>query len=119
MEIPKRIRDEADYFYEASDNQDYVISMVSGSYIPKHGSVFEIRHYHHIDRDRSNNAIWNLAPLSYEEHVILIHSKNDAETQRKLYENMYERFPEHEEHYRKYLIEKVERGEFKSVKYKK
>ncbi|WP_288910974.1 hypothetical protein [uncultured Thomasclavelia sp.] len=104
MNIPTKIRKEADKFYEAYDNQDYVISVASGKYIPKKGDVFNIRHYHHIDRNRSNNEIWNLAPLSYEEHILKEHTKCDKNQRLSIYENMCNLFPSHEDHYRKYLL---------------
>ena len=104
MEIPLKVRKKADAFYEAYDNSAYVISVASGKYLPKKGDVFTIRHYHHIDRDRSNNEIWNLAPLSYEEHIIKEHSKCDKEQRVCIYENMCKHFPEYEEHYREHLL---------------
>lgn len=111
MEIPLKVRKQADLFYEAHDNSNYVISVASGKYLPKKGDVFNVRHYHHIDRNRSNNEIWNLAPLSYEEHILEEHTKCNLEQRGKIYENMCQIFPEHEEHYRKYLLKaEVENG---------
>ena len=112
MEIPRKIRKEADEFYEAYDNSDYVVDykgqylpMVDykGQYLPKKGDVFTIRHYHHIDHNRSNNELWNLTPLSYNDHIIEVHSKNNQDVLNGVYEFMVEKFPTHEEHYRKYL----------------
>lgn len=45
MEIPIKIRKQLDVFYEAEDNQDYVVDY-KGAYLPKKGSIFNIRHYH-------------------------------------------------------------------------
>lgn len=104
MEIPKKVRKQLDKLYEAYDNQDYIIGL-RGQYIPKKGNVFVIRHYHHIDRNRSNNELWNLVPLTYNDHIIEIHTKNNKEVKELIYEFMSNRFPEHEEHYRKYLLE--------------
>lgn len=104
MEIPKKVREELDKIYEAYDNQAYIIDY-KGQYLPKKGDVFTIRHYHHIDRDRSNNELWNLVPLSYQNHIIEIHSKNNPIVKQAIYDFMVERYPEHEEHYRKYLLE--------------
>ncbi len=104
MEIPLKVRKEADKVYEAQDSLGYVVSVASGKYLPKKGDVFTIRHYHHIDRDRSHNEVWNLAPLSYEEHILNEHSKCDKEQRKRIYENMTKIFPEHEEHYREYLL---------------
>lgn len=104
MEIPKKIRKQLDELYEAPDNIDYVVDY-KGQYIPKKGSVFVIRHYHHIDQDRSNNEPWNLTPLTYNDHIIEIHTKNNKEVKKQIYEFMSNKFPEHEEHYRKYLLE--------------
>ncbi len=104
MNIPTKIRKQLDTIHEAPDNQDYVISVASGRYLPKKGDVFSIRHYHHIDRNRSNNNLWNLAPLSYEEHIINEHKDCDKLQREMIYNNMCRIFPEHEEHYRKYLL---------------
>ncbi|MBE6156963.1 MAG: hypothetical protein E7161_04405 [Firmicutes bacterium] len=103
MEIPKKVREELDKIYEAYDNQAYIIDY-KGQYLPKKSDVFTIRHYHHIDRDRSNNELWNLVPLSYQDHIIEIHSKNNQIVKQAIYDFMIERYPEHEEHYRKYLL---------------
>lgn len=104
MEIPKKVRQELDKLYEAYDSPDYVVDY-KGQYLPKKGDVFKIRHYHHIDRDRNNNQLWNLTPLSYNDHIIEIHSKNNKEVKEMIYEYMVNKFPEQEEHYRKYLLE--------------
>nr|DAU67708.1 MAG TPA: hypothetical protein [Caudoviricetes sp.] len=104
MEIPKKVKQELDKLYEANDNPDYVVDY-KGQYLPKKGDVFTIRHYHHIDQDRSNNELWNLVPLSYNDHIIEIHSKNNKEIKEKIYERMRHIFPEKEEHYRKYLLD--------------
>ena len=103
MEIPKKVREELDKIYEAYDNQAYIIDY-KGQYLPKKGSVFTIRHYHHIDRNRSNNELWNLVPINYEDHIIKLESKNSIEVKQAIYDFMVERYPEHEEHYRKYLL---------------
>ena len=42
MEIPLKVRKQADLFYEAYDNQDYVISVASGKYLPKKGDVLRM-----------------------------------------------------------------------------
>lgn len=105
MEIPKKVRNELDKLYEAYDNPDYVVDY-KGQYLPKKGDVFVIRHYHHIDHDRTNNNLWNLIPLSYNDHIIEIHSKNNKLLKKKIYERMIQIYPEYEEHYRKYLLEK-------------
>lgn len=102
MKIPKKLRKQADEFYEAFDNSDYVVDY-KGQYLPKKGDVFTIRHYHHIDRDRSNNELWNLTPLSYQDHIIKLHSENDKDVQEGIYDFMVEMFPSHEEHYKRYL----------------
>lgn len=102
MEIPVKIRKELDMLYESYDNQDYIIDY-KGQYLPKKGDIFIIRHYHHIDRNRNNNEIWNLVPLSYNDHIIEIHSKNNQFVKDMIYDFMSSKFPEHEEHYRKYL----------------
>lgn len=104
MEIPGKLRSELDELYEAFDNPDYVIDY-RGQYLPKKGDVFIIRHYHHIDQNRSNNELWNLIPLNYNDHIIEIHSKNNKEVKKMIYEFMVNKFPEHEKHYRKYLLE--------------
>lgn len=105
MEIPKKIREQLDKFYEACDNPAYVVDY-EGKYIPKIGDIFTIRHYHHIDQNRNNNEPWNLTPLTYQDHVIEIHSKNNSDVKEAIYEFMTNLFPKHEEHYRKYLLEK-------------
>lgn len=104
MEIPKKVRNELDKLYEANDNPDYVVDY-KGQYLPKKGNVFTIRHYHHIDKNRNNNELWNLTPLSYNDHIIEIHSKNNKKIKKGIYDSMRNRFPEYEEHYRKYLLE--------------
>lgn len=104
MEIPKKVREELDKIYEAYDNQAYIIDY-KGQYLPKKGDIFTIRHYHHVDRSRQNNELWNLVPLSYQDHIIEIHSKNNPIVKQAIYDFMVERYPEHEEHYRKYLLE--------------
>lgn len=104
MEIPKKVREKLDKLYEAYDNMDYVVDY-EGKYIPKKGDVFTIRHYHHIDQDRTNNELWNLTPLTYKDHIEEIHSKNNKEVKSKIYDFMVEKYPEQEEHYRKYLLE--------------
>lgn len=104
MEIPKKVRNELDKLYEANDNPDYVVDY-KGQYLPKKGNVFIIRHYHHIDKNRNNNELWNLTPLSYNDHIIEIHSKNNKKIKKGIYDSMCNRFPEYEEHYRKYLLE--------------
>ena len=103
MEIPKKVREELDKIYEAYDNQAYIIDY-KGQYLPKKGDVFNIRHYHHVDRSRQNNELWNLVPLSYQDHIIEIHTKNNTKVKQAIYAFMMERYPEHEEHYRKYLL---------------
>ena len=70
-----------------------------------YSNVFTIRHYHHIDRDRTNNELWNLAPLDYNEHIIEIHSKNNKIILSDIYDGMCKIFPEKEEFYRKYLLD--------------
>ena len=104
MEIPKKVRDELDKLYEAYDNPDYIVDY-KGQYLPKKGNLFTIRHYHHVDRDRSNNELWNLVPLGYNDHIIELHSKNNKEVKQGIYEFMCNQFPEHEAHYRKNLLE--------------
>lgn len=104
MEIPKKVRNELDKLYEAYDNPDYVVDY-KGKYLPKKGDIFKIRHYHHIDQNRSNNELWNLVPLSYNDHIIEIHSKNNKEIKTEIYYYMIDRFPQHKEHYKKYLLE--------------
>lgn len=107
MEIPVKVREELDKMYEAEDSQAYIVGL-KGQYLPKKGSIFTIRHYHHIDRNRSNNEIWNLVPLSYDDHIIKLEKKNSKETKKQIYEFMVNRFPEHEEHYKKCLLEVVD-----------
>lgn len=106
MEIPKTVRNELDKLYEAIDNSDYVVDY-KGQYLPKKGNIFKIRHYHHIDQNRSNNEIWNLIPLSYNDHIIEIHSKNNKQIKRRIFEYMVEKYPNHYEHYKKYLLEEI------------
>ena len=103
MEIPKKIRERLDYMYEAADNSSYIIDY-KGKYLPKTGNAFIARHYHHIDQDRTNNELWNLVPISYQDHIIGVHTKNDKIVKKAIYNVMVERYPEHEEHYRKYLL---------------
>lgn len=105
MEIPKKVRKALDKLYEASDNSEYVIDF-KNEYLPKRGNIFKIRHYHHIDRNRKNNESWNLTPLSYVDHVVKLHGKNEEQIKKGIYKFMTNKFPEHEEHYRKYLLEK-------------
>ena len=76
MEIPNKVRKQLDVIYEAWDNPDYVVDYM-GRYLPKKGDVFNIRHCHHIDQNRSNNQLWDLVPLSYEDHVTKIQFKNN------------------------------------------
>lgn len=104
MEIPKKIREQLDKLYEAYDNPDYIIDY-KGQYLPKKGDIFNIRHIHHISQNRSENEIWNLVPLSYNDHIIEIHTKNNPIVKRAIYDFMCDKFPEHEEHYRKYLLD--------------
>ena len=104
MEIPRNVREELDKLYEAYDNTSYIVDY-KGTYLPKRGSVFTIRHYHHIDRDRTNNELWNLVPLSYNDHIIEIHTRNNQNVKKEIYEFMVYKFPKFEEHYRKYLLE--------------
>ena len=104
MEIPKKVRKELDKLYEAQDNSAYIVDY-KGQYLPKKGDVFTTRHYHHINQDRSNNEIWNLVPLSYGDHIGEIHTKNNPKVKHEIYKFMVDRFPGHEEHYRKYLLE--------------
>lgn len=108
MEIPSKVREQLDSIYEAHDNSDYVADY-RGTYLPKKGNIFVIRHYHHIDQNRSNNEVWNLVPLSYNDHIIEIHSKNNPYIKESLYHFMVDHFPEHEDHYRKYLLQQKKR----------
>lgn len=106
--IPKKIREQADKLYEAPDNSNCVISAASGRYVPKNGTIFSVRHYHHLDHDRSHNEIWNLAPLTYEEHILKEHSASAVALQQQhisIYEYMSNIFPEHEPFYKKVLLE--------------
>ena len=103
MEIPIKVRKQLDSIYEAPDNSNYVIDY-RGVYLPKTGDVFNIRHYHHIDQDRTNNELWNLVPLSYNDHIVEIHSKNNHAVKSYIYYFMTLRYPEHEKHYDKYLL---------------
>lgn len=104
MEIPLKVRKELDRLYEANDSQAYIVDF-KGQYLSKQGSIFIIRHYHHIDRNRSNNKIWNLVPISYHDHIIELHTKNNNEIKRQIYAFMVNKFPEHKRHYKKYLLE--------------
>lgn len=104
MEIPKKIREQLDKIYEADDNSNYIVDY-KGQYLPKKGDVFVIRHYHHIDQNRNNNELWNLVPLSYNDHIIEIHTKNNPIVKQAIYNFMVERYPKYEEHYRKYLLD--------------
>ena len=104
MEIPKNVREQLDKIYEAPDNMDYIIDY-KGRYLPKKGNALRARHYHHIDIDRDNNELWNLVPISYQDHIVGIHSKNNPLIKQDIYNFMIERYPEHEEHYRYYLLE--------------
>lgn len=106
MEIPTKTRRELDELYEAPDNSNCIIDY-KGEYLQKKGNVFTIRHYHHIDHNRSNNELWNLVPLSYNDHIIEIHTKNNQNVKNSIYEYMCERYPDHEEHYNKYLRKKL------------
>ena len=103
MEIPRKVREELDKLYEAYDNFDYIIDY-KGTYLPKNGGIFKIRHYHHIDHDRTNNEIWNLVPLSYDDHIIQLHTKENQLVKNQIYEFMVNQFPDYELHYKKYLI---------------
>lgn len=103
MEIPRKVRIELDRIYEAQDNSNYIVDY-KGQYLPKNDTVFNIRHYHHIDHNRNNNELWNLVPLSYQDHIIEIHSKNNKEVKLAIYYFMLNRFPEHKCHYEKYLL---------------
>lgn len=104
MEIPIKVRKQLDSIYEATDNMNYIVDY-RGVYLPKTGDIFRIRHYHHIDQNRKNNEIWNLVPLSYQDHVIEIHSKNNKEVKKHIYYFMIQRYPEYEYHYQKYLLQ--------------
>ena len=103
MEIPQKIRKQLDYMYEAPDSSDYIIDY-KGQYLLKKSNVFNVRQYHHIDRNRANNEFWNLVPLSYHDHIIEIHTKNNPFVKKQIYDFMVSRFPDYEEHYRKYLL---------------
>ena len=103
MEIPKKIRDKIDKLYEAEDNSNYIVDY-KGQYLSKKGDIFIIRHIHHIDQNRANNELYNLIPLSYNDHIIEIHSKNNPVVKQAIYNYMVERYTEHEEHYRQYLL---------------
>lgn len=103
MDIPIRVREQLDKMYEAFDSPNYVVDY-KGQYLLKKSNVFSVRHYHHIDQDRSNNEIWNLIPLSYDDHIIQIHTKNNPRVRRDIYNYMTEKFPEHEKHYRENLL---------------
>ena len=103
MEIPKKIREQIDFIYSAPDNMNYVIDY-KGQYLLKKGNNFVARNLHHIDRNRANNEIWNLVPLSYQDHIIGIHTKNDPKIKKAIYEFMSRKFPEHEDHYRQFLL---------------
>ena len=103
MEIPIKVKDKLDKLYEADDSQNYVVDY-KGQYLLKKSNVFESRHYHHIDRNRKNNELWNLVPLSYKDHIIEIHTKNNPVVKRSIYNFMVSKFPEHEKHYRQYLL---------------
>lgn len=102
MKIPNKVRKKLDEIYIAPDSLEYVVDY-KGEYLPKKGNVFEIRHYHHIDKNRSNNEIWNLIPLSYKDHITELHTKNNKVVKEKIYDYMVNLYPEHETHYRKYL----------------
>lgn len=104
MEIPIKVRKELDSIYEAHDSLNYVVDY-RGVYLPKTGDVFNIRHYHHIDQNRKNNELWNLVPLSYNDHIIEIHSKNNKQVKQAIYDFMVSKYPEHESHYNKYLLQ--------------
>ena len=103
MDIPIKVKEKLDKMYEAYDSPNYVVDY-KGQYLLKKSGIFSTRHYHHIDRDRSNNELWNLVPLSYDDHIIQVHTKNNPKVKHDIYDFMVERFPEHEAHYRKYLL---------------
>ncbi len=102
LEIPAKVKNQLDATYESPDNMDFIIDY-KGEYLPKKGNVFAIRHYHHIDQNRSNNELWNLIPLSDQDHIIEIHTKNNKDVKEKIYEYMVEQYPEHIDHYKRYL----------------
>lgn len=103
MEIPIKVRNQLDKIYEAPDSQNYVVDY-KGQYLLKKSNVFNARQYHHIDRQRTHNDLWNLVPLSYDDHIIEIHTKNNPIVKRGIYNFMVSKFPEHEKHYRQYLL---------------
>lgn len=89
MNIPTKIRKQLDIIHENPDNQNYVISVDSGRYLSMQGDVFNIVHYHHMDRNSSNNNLWNVTQLSYEEHIINEHKNCDKIQKKMIYKNMY------------------------------